>query len=207
MQLHGIRVARIVQTLPAFDYYLTFALTLPELHHLESVLATAKEHLKDSPHSPDAVVTFTLQANMYGPGEPVQSQESSAQFLDSLHKLVAIAKTYLHEHSGEHTVELLPFLEEISEGQRQLTENIISGLRIFQRVICLVDNHRICLAFAHVEAGDVIVVFRGGPSLHVLRPSGDSFQYSGDAYMYGLMEGEATEKDGWETLVEEFSVV
>jgi hypothetical protein len=43
-----------------------------------------------------------------------------------------------------------------------------------------------------IEAEDVIAAFRGGDRFYVLRPAeGGRYRVIGDAYVYGLMNGEA----------------
>ena len=44
-----------------------------------------------------------------------------------------------------------------------------------------------------VEVGDIIYCLFGGSVLYVLRPKGDNFWFICEAYMHGLMDGEAME--------------
>jgi hypothetical protein len=90
---------------------------------------------------------------------------------------------------------------------QQACEAFVAGGGFLFRGICLTDNHRICLAPGHIQEGDIIVVFRGAPNLYVILPSGHGYLYVGDAYMYGVMDGELTEKEGWENSIEEFTLV
>lgn len=41
------------------------------------------------------------------------------------------------------------------------------------------------------QVDDEIFVLAGGQVLYVLRPDGDCFQYIGESYVHGLMDGEA----------------
>ncbi len=43
------------------------------------------------------------------------------------------------------------------------------------------------------EKGDLVAVFEGGDRLFILRPVGDRFRLVGEAYVDGLMNGEAYE--------------
>jgi hypothetical protein len=66
--------------------------------------------------------------------------------------------------------------------------NLVRG-----RSFCLTDRGRICNAMHEVQAGDAIVALAGARTLFVLRPVGDQYRLIGDAYVDGLMLGEAYE--------------
>ena len=44
------------------------------------------------------------------------------------------------------------------------------------------------------QVDDEIFVLAGGQVLYVLRPVGECFQYIGESYIHGLMDGEALQK-------------
>jgi hypothetical protein len=49
----------------------------------------------------------------------------------------------------------------------------------------------ICLTPQSTRIGDSICVFEGGRTPYVIRKEGDEFKYIGEAYIHGLMNGEA----------------
>jgi hypothetical protein len=61
------------------------------------------------------------------------------------------------------------------------------------RTFCVTEQDRICNCMNEVKEGDVIAAFEGADRLYVLRPVGNQYQLIGDAYVDGLMKGEAYE--------------
>jgi hypothetical protein len=58
------------------------------------------------------------------------------------------------------------------------------------------------------RVGDEIFVLAGGQVLHVLRPVGECFQYIGESYVHGLMDGEALQRlDDGTTKVETVRII
>lgn len=76
--------------------------------------------------------------------------------------------------------------------------NIASGLNICDRRFVNLKNEYFGCAAEACQPGDIIVVLGGGPTLYVLRqgPGRNSFTYIGDAYIRGMMDGEAFEAGG-----------
>jgi hypothetical protein len=62
------------------------------------------------------------------------------------------------------------------------------------RSFCTTQQRRVCSCMNKIENDDVIAAFRGGDRLYVLRPAGGGrYRLVGDAYVDGLMFGEAYE--------------
>jgi hypothetical protein len=61
------------------------------------------------------------------------------------------------------------------------------------RSFCLTESGRICNAMNQPEKGDLVAAFEGADRLFILRPVGEKYRLVGDAYVDGLMEGEAYE--------------
>jgi hypothetical protein len=71
----------------------------------------------------------------------------------------------------------------------KLAENTHTRCRTF----CVTEQRRICSGQNEVKEGDIIAAIQGAGALFVLRPVGSRHQLIGDAYVDGLMHGEAYE--------------
>jgi hypothetical protein len=63
------------------------------------------------------------------------------------------------------------------------------------RSFTVTDNGLVCNVMNEVRQGDVVAAFEGADRLYVLRPtvSGTQYRLVGDAWVDGLMHGEAYE--------------
>jgi hypothetical protein len=64
--------------------------------------------------------------------------------------------------------------------------NVIRG-----HSFCVTRDGRVCNAMHAIAEGDSLVALAGYDKLFVLRPVGDKYRLIGDAYVHGLMYGEA----------------
>jgi hypothetical protein len=78
--------------------------------------------------------------------------------------------------------------EEHAARDELLLRGIICG-----RSCCVTLNGRVCNAMHQTEKGDQIAAFEGADRLCILRPVGKRYRLIGDAYVDGLMKGEAYE--------------
>ena len=60
-----------------------------------------------------------------------------------------------------------------------------------RRSLCTTEKGYLCLAPPDACAGDIVSIFLGGCVPYVLRQIGDAYVLIGDAYVHGLMNGEA----------------
>jgi len=72
-------------------------------------------------------------------------------------------------------------------------ENSIPHFLLQGRSFCVTEQGRTCNAMHEPEKGDLIAAFEGGDRLFILRPVGDRFRLVGEAYVDGLINGEAYE--------------
>jgi hypothetical protein len=61
------------------------------------------------------------------------------------------------------------------------------------RSFCVTENGHVCNAMHQAEQGDVVAAFGGAERLFILRPVGERYRLVGEAYVEGLMSGEAYE--------------
>ncbi|KAH8752439.1 hypothetical protein F5882DRAFT_484849 [Hyaloscypha sp. PMI_1271] len=72
--------------------------------------------------------------------------------------------------------------------------NELSRRGIIQgRSFCATENGRVCNTMHQPEKGDLVAAFEGSDRLFILRPTGERYRLIGEAYVDGLMEGEAYE--------------
>jgi len=62
---------------------------------------------------------------------------------------------------------------------------------ILGQVFCVTVHNRICSVMDRVEKDDVVAPFQGADRLFILRLVGRRYRHIGDAYVDGLMKGEA----------------
>jgi hypothetical protein len=71
---------------------------------------------------------------------------------------------------------------------------LIKGVaHVHGRSFCVTEKGRVCNAMHQPKKGDLTAAFQGADRLFVLRPVGDKYELIGDAYVDGLMKGEAYE--------------
>ena len=75
--------------------------------------------------------------------------------------------------------------------EKRAIDKIMSHGFVRGRSFCVTTEGRVCNAMHGVEAGDAIIALAGSKSLFVLRPFGDKYRLAGDAFVDGLMLGEA----------------
>jgi hypothetical protein len=87
----------------------------------------------------------------------------------------------------------------VDEVLNTLTRNNLDSYmdrRTKERSFMMVDNGYMGLAPVGTEVGDEVILLLGCPVPLVLRRQVDKFQVIGDAYIYGLMEGQVFERIG-----------
>jgi hypothetical protein len=90
-------------------------------------------------------------------------------------------------------------LDDFSVHAKISTRDNKIALKFWERVpsrgrsLCLTKRNRICNAMHEIKEGDAIVAFQGANRLFVLRPVGTRYRLIGDAFVEGLMGGQAYE--------------
>lgn len=235
LYLPGIRLASVEKTTPSFTGYLYCDWRLVErIDQLVEVVNAAQRHLRSHCPNPDEVIAYTLvncekggrfrpetqnvaeSRGVRPPGSSDSARETSsnsapivsARALRALLLLILTAKHLLQRNPGADAQNLFSVAKEgQSTEEAQLAEMMLLEARLHGRSIVFTDDHRICMTARGTREGDIIALFRGGPSLYVIRPVEDRFTYVGDAYMYGAMNGEIMQEDGWKRRVEVFSLI
>ncbi|KAF2174548.1 hypothetical protein K469DRAFT_688621 [Zopfia rhizophila CBS 207.26] len=75
------------------------------------------------------------------------------------------------------------------------------------RSLCCTNAGRICNTMHSTEQGDLIATFQGANRLYILRPVGEKYRLIGDAYVDGLMYGEAYEGLNYEEVDYDIEIV
>lgn len=79
----------------------------------------------------------------------------------------------------------------ISRKEAEAFDSVWASYVLNGRSFCATENGRVCNAMNTVEKGDVVAAFQGADRLFILRPAEERYRFVGEAYVDGLMEGEA----------------
>jgi hypothetical protein len=75
--------------------------------------------------------------------------------------------------------------------EKNASEEMHRNARIRGRSLCFTGGKRTCNSMHEVEKGDAVAAFEGAGFLYILRPVGTRYRLIGNAYIDGLMNGEA----------------
>jgi Heterokaryon incompatibility protein (HET) len=111
----------------------------------------------------------------------VQAQELAAQLRKSaqLSKVIDLKSFYTQSRLS---------LEEHKSAEMLIQRSLSHG-----RSFCVTENGRICNVMNQAKAGDRVAAFEGADRLFIVRPAGERYRLIGEAYVDGLMTGEAYE--------------
>ena len=206
MRIAGIRVSSIIQTIPGFSFSLSWSLSSHDLSQVQSAIATIRAHQNGQTVDPlanDGIIAKALCATSAEDEKTWEGKEAVASLLT----LIDIAQRELKGLEDGAEVRLFSLLGNLPKEQREITSALIDRNHTLYRAFCFTDCGRLCLAPAHTQVNDIVTVFGGGQKLYVLRPNGRKYQYVGDAYIHGVMNGELTTRLGWEKSIETFSII
>ena len=77
--------------------------------------------------------------------------------------------------------------------EKGLAEGWLHLWKFLGRSFCVTEQNRPCNCMNEVRVGDVVAALEGADVLYILRPVGNRYRLIGDAYVDGLMLGEAYE--------------
>jgi hypothetical protein len=117
------------------------------------------------------------------------STEPSACFSAYLEVCRVKYEMSLFKRNGES----LPWMQRdvTTEGEGSKYSN--SSIVAEGRSLCVTKKGRLCLAPSETKVGDKVAILYGGKTAYILRPAEDDFELLGEAYVHGLMKGEALE--------------
>lgn len=75
--------------------------------------------------------------------------------------------------------------------ERAIFTEVFKQLKVHGRSFCITKDGRVCNAMNQAKPGDVVTALQGSDKLWILRPVGKRYRLIGDAYVDGLMNGEA----------------
>jgi hypothetical protein len=203
IDIHGISLTRIRVRLTPFTYNLNHHLQLPQLRHLESAIKVALVHM-----SPNPDILHALCCTLVGDSVWTISPNDSVLVFIALWKLITATIESLErvDNQSVKLMALIPLLR-LPDRVQNHVKTLINNSCVRGRSICLADENRICLAPPCSQDGDIVVLFRGGPDVYVVRPKDDKFQVVGNGTMYGFMNGEALQQPDWDEKVKIFSLI
>jgi hypothetical protein len=85
--------------------------------------------------------------------------------------------------------------ETVSEEETRVSMTFVEKNHFPMRNICVTEKGYLGMVPETATVGDIVCVFLGGQVLYTLRHSGtrDEFEYIGETYLHGLMDGEVME--------------
>jgi hypothetical protein len=185
MHTSGTIIGTVIQNNGMIEIDINEPQSLDSLNRLEYTITQSRRHVRPL-HNQDAIIFLTALARRRSPWEDNESTEAVVAML----KFISLAKDRLKENNYS-TILLRSVKQILPEKQWALCKYFLWKNSLKGRAICLVEGNRICLAPGHTRGGDIVTLFLGGPTLYVVRPTADKYLYIGDAFMYGLMNGEA----------------
>jgi hypothetical protein len=81
----------------------------------------------------------------------------------------------------------------VTQKERRAYEDIIQRILTNRRSFSVTENGRVCNSMHQAKEGDLVAALEGADRLFILRPAGERYRLIGEAYVDGLMEGEAYE--------------
>jgi heterokaryon incompatibility protein (HET) len=83
--------------------------------------------------------------------------------------------------------------DNLSQEEAMAASELDRHTRYRGRSFCITEQNRLCSGANEVRKGDAIAAFEGTDRLYILRPVGERYRLIGEAYVDGLMQGEAYE--------------
>ncbi len=172
-----------------------------DIDHLRSTINAGLKHLRPTHENPEAIIAATFLAY---DDDAEENDEMLTLAFHHFYRHLEAAGRFLQQQNRRYTQ-----LENHCGMGGECCHKIVDESCVRGRAICLAKEPRIYLVPRHAQKGDIVTLFRGGPTLYVIRPTGTAHEYLyiGDAYPYRLMDGEILETPGWEERVEEFTLV
>ncbi len=81
----------------------------------------------------------------------------------------------------------------LTREENRAADEVAQFSLVHGRSFCVTEKGRVCNAMNQAMQGDVVAALQGSDRLWILRPVGDRHRLVGDAYVEGLMSGEAYE--------------
>ncbi|CZR66895.1 uncharacterized protein PAC_16796 [Phialocephala subalpina] len=94
---------------------------------------------------------------------------------------------------GDSVVELFHPDSALGPEEESASDGIWSHCQIQGRSFCVTETGRVCNAMNQAREGDMVAAFEGTSRLWILRPVGTKYLLIGEAFVDGLMNGEAYE--------------
>jgi len=115
----------------------------------------------------------------------VKDLEQSAKQLDYLTKL-------LDKKNSDSEAGLIGIKDELKSSLMPYISNLVSTLRF--RCFFATSNGFIGVGPYNIKYGDIAVILLGADVSFILREEGDGYSLIGDAFVYGVMNGELLEE-------------
>jgi hypothetical protein len=200
--ISGLTIGYITQILVILDNDLDRAMDDKQLSIFQTVIEDLRFWLR---HNPDCemIIFLTFMHNL----SYTVSKEFVTSSLRNLEDLLALGRRCIAEQQLDKVL-LIELIDQLPLEHQEGLESLIHVSSVTGACIGLLDQGRICLAPRHTKIGDVLVLFSGGTTIYVIGPVNDSkFQFVGDAWSYGSMDGEQVTKPGWEDGISEFHII
>lgn len=179
LQLHGILSATITSAAEIFEGSRGYAGAIELLDQVKNMTSELFEG-KDDPTCVETIGT-TLIA---GTNERmIQAEEEDIQAFSMFLKYIKEEKC-VPRGPGQDNVQL----DETTRAATLYWLNLLMACN--RRRVFTTEDGRLGVGPKALRKGDVVAVLFGGATPYILRPVGDEYQFLGQAYVYGITNGE-----------------
>lgn len=209
LEISGLTLSTITETNGIINGNLDSSVGIAELDEFCKLERNVRSFLKNTKFG-RAAFCYSLVVHSQWPDQASEETiDHGATAVEALLQAIKIMKDKISNGEIAEPFYLRQVTSTFSDAeQRRLAEFILFNISFARgRTICFTEDGRICLAPGHSQCGDIVTLFLGGPTIYVLRPKEEKFQYVGDAFIYGVMNGELLDTPGWEEKLQTFQII
>ena len=188
-----------------FSVFVTFPKVLAEWQDLAHI--SDSENLYSTGEDNFTVFARTLWADLEDPNTCVANCK---EWLDKLRWMTDMAEAFPSSLDIDPTgtqdekimslmLKFMPFLQGLDPSKMKLLREL-SCVHTLDRRLGRTAGGLLCLLPAEAKIGDSIALLQGGATPYVLRAAGEEYTLVGEAYVHGIMYGEAWELDRCEDI-------
>jgi hypothetical protein len=148
-------------------------------------------HLSEKDYALEFLLFYRHAVNQLRPGAwPDDLNLHLKTTLEQCEELISDLASLLMDQSRLDTFDPR---SDLTDDENDLRQDVSNRALEHGRSFCVTKAALLCNVMYQAQEGDVFAAFQGSGSLFLLRPVGTQYRLIGDAYVDGLMNGEAYE--------------